>query len=164
MEGYDKIFQERLNSLVAHKLPFFRAISYRIVNSVEDADDAVPGAMIKAWKFRWLLRKPESTEGYIARIVVRESYNILRRRAKEQKLAEEYEMPVPNESELLKKLDHAIAQLPALYRETVHIALLSGVPSEEAARMLKCSTNTLYQRIHKAKALLKNNLEDDKNE
>ncbi len=65
---------------------------------------------------------------------------------------------------MLARLDRAIAELPELYRETVHIALLSGLGGEEAAKMLGCSRNTLYQRIHQAKNLLRKRLRRCENE
>ena len=61
-----------------------------------------------------------------------------------------------NENPALSALDDAIAELPELYKETVHIAILSGITIEEAAGILECSSNTLYQRIHKAKQMLRN--------
>ncbi len=59
------------------------------------------------------------------------------------------------------KLESAIAELPEMYRDTIHIALLSGVDTEEASRLLGCPVNTLYQRIHKAKQLLREALKDE---
>lgn len=64
----------------------------------------------------------------------------------------------------LEMLDRAIAELPELYRETVHLAVLSGLSGEDAAKTLGCSANTLYQRIHKAKKLLLNSMRRMKNE
>ena len=58
------------------------------------------------------------------------------------------------EARLLDRLDEAIAHLPKLYRESLSAGVLSGLSPEEAAAMLGCSRNTLYQRIHKAKQLL----------
>ncbi len=79
---------------------------------------------------------------------------MLRKRiCKKCKEADLPETEMQNDS-MLEKLDRAIAELPELYRETVHIAILSGLTGEEAARQLGCSSNTLYQRIHKAKALI----------
>ena len=65
---------------------------------------------------------------------------------------------------LLVRLDSAIDGLQELYRETVHIAVSSGLTGEEAAKQPGCSTNTLYQRIHKAKIQLREAMGRWKNE
>ncbi|MBR3689452.1 MAG: helix-turn-helix domain-containing protein, partial [Lentisphaeria bacterium] len=58
------------------------------------------------------------------------------------------------EASLLDRLDAAVARLPRLYRESLSVGVLSGYAPDEAAAMLGCTRNTLYQRIHKAKQLL----------
>ena len=54
----------------------------------------------------------------------------------------------------MDRLEQAVARLPKLYRESLSLGVLSGYSPDEAAAMLGCSRNTLYQRIHKAKQLL----------
>ena len=58
------------------------------------------------------------------------------------------------EARLMDRLEQAVARLPKLYRESLSLGVLSGYSPDEAAAMLGCSRNTLYQRIHKAKQLL----------
>ena len=66
-----------------------------------------------------------------------------------------FEYPVAEENPALSALDDAINSLPELYKETVHIAILSNLSIEEASGILGCSANTLYQRIHKAKGMIR---------
>ncbi|MEG2076751.1 MAG: sigma factor-like helix-turn-helix DNA-binding protein, partial [Victivallaceae bacterium] len=53
----------------------------------------------------------------------------------------------------------AIMELPEIYRDTVQIGILSGMDSGKAAEILGCSVNAMYQRIHKAKELLRNSMQ-----
>ena len=55
----------------------------------------------------------------------------------------------------MQRLSEAVAELPQLYRDAILIGVLSDFDSGKAAEMLGCTVNTLYQRIHKAKQLLK---------
>ena len=55
----------------------------------------------------------------------------------------------------MAKLEAAVAGLPELYREAVVWGCLSDLSGREAAERLGCSENTLYQRVFKAKKMLK---------
>ncbi len=152
-------FEESFSRLIDAKLPVFRAISVRIVDTAADADDAIQAALLKAWQRRDSFRGESELAGWVSRIVIRESYDLLRRRVRERKKLAELPAGEADRGReaALRRLDRAIAALPELYRETIHIALLSGVDSDSAAETLGCSVNTLYQRIFKAKRLLKEN-------
>ncbi len=152
--------------LIRSKLGLYRAIAVKIVHSAADADDAVQSALLKAWNRRTSFRSdPAALSGWISRIVVTESYDLLRKKMREQKKLALYRPDGDDtENPALCRLDDAIAALPELYRETIHIAVLSGLNGESAARELGCSANTLYQRIHKAKKLLKEALRRNEDE
>ena len=156
MDDRDGQFEPIFAELIRNKLGLYRAISVGIVNSPADADDAVQAALVKAWNRRGSFRSDcAALSGWVSRIVVTESYDLLRRRVRERKKLEGYE-PEENESNpAVEQLDRAVAELPPLYRDTIHIAVLSDLDGESAARELGCSPNTLYQRVHKAKRLLK---------
>ena len=149
-------FEEQINLLIKHKLVYLRSISYRIVNNYDDADDAVQAALVKAWNKQHSFRGEVPLSGWVARIVITESYDVLRKRMRENRKIAVIEPSESNsESDNLRKLDKIVAELPELYREAVHIGIYSRLDGESAARELGCSANTLYQRIHKAKQLIK---------
>ena len=159
------ISEERFDALVRGHIAFFRKLALRILKNRQDADDAVQNALLKGWRRRLLLRNQGRLLAWICRIVVNESYDILRTRQSERKMAaqpqQEQAVRDNGQEEALLRLDAAIANLPKLYRDTVHVAILSGIGAVEAASMLGCSVNTLYQRIHKAKQLLREALKDE---
>ena len=158
--------EAQFDALVRGHLALFRKLALRILKNREDADDAVQNALLKGWRRRLFLRNKERLVQWIYSIVINESYNILRIRLDDKKLlsSEHPDTSTTNlyeYEEQFQRLDIAIASLPEIYRETVHIALLSGIGMEEAAALLGCSQNTLYQRIHKAKQLLREALKDE---
>lgn len=156
METRDGQFETIFAELIRTRLGLYRSISVGIVNSPADADDAVQAALCKAWRKRFAFRSDfAALSGWVSRIVVTESYDLLRRRMRERKTLEGYEPEENAENPAVALLDRAIAELPPLYREAIHVAVLSGLDGESAARELECSPNTLYQRVHKAKRLLK---------
>jgi RNA polymerase sigma-70 factor (ECF subfamily) len=158
----DRQAEERFAAMIREHLSMFRGLSRRILRVPADVDDAVQNALLKAWRRRGSFREEVKLAHWVARIVINESYELLRKRYRERAGLAEYSReeaadPACQEAQL-RRLEDAIAELPQLYRQTVHIALLSGFDSETAARMLECTPNTLYQRIHKAKELLRRRL------
>lgn len=151
--------------LIRDRLAFYRSVALGIVNTRADADDAVQEALVRAWDRRRSFRGDRAAlAAWVARITVSESYNLLRRRRRQEAVRQEYAPDRQPPDPMLARLDRAIAELPELYRETVHIAILSGLSGEEAAKELGCSRNTLYQRIHQAKNLLRQRLRRSENE
>ena len=155
MESKESFF----NTLIDENIGAWRATAYRILNDPTDTDDAVQEALFKAWKKFGDLREPAKIAGWIYRIVVNESYNILRRRSRrgETELNLDITADKPHrlaDIEGARRLEQAIAALPGIYRETIQLAVLDEVSTEEAGARLGCSPSAVYQRVYKAKSLL----------
>ena len=158
----------RFEAMILEYLPVFRSLSRRILDHPAEVDDAVQSALLKAWRQRHSFRGESQLASWVARIVINTSYDLLRRKQKERRLKSPDcpNQPAPENirEQELQRLDQAIAELPELYRQTVHLAILGGHDTHTAAKMLDCSPNTLYQRIHKAKKLLYEALRNDRPE
>ncbi|MDD4098939.1 MAG: sigma-70 family RNA polymerase sigma factor [Lentisphaeria bacterium] len=156
--------EAQFTAMIREHLPMFRGLAHRILGEPADVDDAVQTALLKAWQRRQTFRKEARLTSWVARIVINESYN-LRRRSRQAAgvCLEDIGTPAPenDREQALRRLDQAISQLPEPYRQTVHIAILGGLDTKTAATMLDCSPNTLYQRIHKAKQLLREALKHE---
>ncbi len=163
MKEKRKIFEE----LIDAELPKLRTAAYCILGNCHDADEAVQNALLKAWQKFDSFRSESKLTGWVYRIAVNEAYEIIRKCEVEKKYAEKYAKELKTEQvrddsgdeEHLSMLRHAITLLPALYREAIVVGMLSDLSSKDAALRLGCSSNTLYQRIHKAKSLLKVKME-----
>ncbi len=157
--------QAVFNGLIDRDLPLLRAAAYRILGNVSDVDDAVQEALLSAWKKFDSFRQSSKLSSWVYRITVNICYDRIRKQKTEQKTLQS--LPEPDSGTdsdsvsalRLRKLTAAIAELPELYREAVTLGCLSGFSGAEAAEMLGCSSNTLYQRIHKAKQILKQKME-----
>ncbi len=153
---HDTIYKDIFAELIKNKLPLLRRVAVNIVNSPADADDVVQNALLRAWDKRGSFSgKTDSLSAWVVKIVISESYNFLRKKQKEENKRKLFSCPSAEKNPALEALDAAITQLPELYRDTIHIALLSNLTIEESSRLLGCSPNTLYQRIHKAKNMLR---------
>jgi RNA polymerase sigma-70 factor (ECF subfamily) len=98
------------------------AIAYGILQSREEAEDAVQDALIKAWKSRWRVRDPEKFPAWLATIARHRAHDIFRRRrtvplsATIHEVIEPSSAAEPNNPELDQQLHSALAALPELHR------------------------------------------------
>ena len=148
------------NECIDRHLPMLRSVAYRIVGNCADADEAIQQSMFAAWRRFDTFRGQSQMSSWIYRITVNESYNILRKRRRESEKIAEYakqagDMESDSDDPQLRRLEKEIGRLPELYRAAIQIGVLTGLDGAVAAERLGCSANTLYQRIFKAKALLR---------
>ncbi len=150
-----------MNVLIETDLPMLRASAYRILGNPFDADEAIQNALLKSWQKLGSFRNEAKLSSWVYRVTLNECFAMLRKRRAEKKVmlrfADEQAAgtdTAPQEGRL-EMLRLAIAGLPELYRDAISTGYLSNLSGEEAAAKLECSVNTLHQRIHKAKQLLK---------
>lgn len=155
--------QDTINVLIDAELPMLRTVAYRVLGNTHDADEAIQNALLKAWKHFERFRNESKLSSWVYRVTLNECFEMLRKRKTELKYLKMYaENPQPNKTvddERLNELRLAIAALPKIYRAALTVGYLSELSTENAAEKLECSVNTLYQRIHKAKQLLKRRME-----
>ena len=156
METREQVFER----LIDGKLGMLRGAAMRILGSSADVEDAVQQALIVAWRKYDAFRGESEFTTWVTRILLNVCYDMVRERVRERDVLADYGESdaaagaASDEESLLDRLDNAIARLPRLYRESLSLGVLSGKSPDEAASILGCSRNTLYQRIHKAKQLL----------
>ena len=163
METREQAFEQ----LIDEKLGLLRGTAMRILGNPADVDDAVQAALMLAWRKFAGYRGQSEFATWVTRILINECYDMVRDRAREQEVLADYGESgnqksggEAEEASLLDRLDEAVARLPKLYRESLSVGVLSGYSPDEAAAMLGCSRNTLYQRIHKAKQLLSQSIRE----
>ena len=162
METKEQVFER----LVDEKLGLLRGTAMRILGNPVDVDDAVQASLMLAWRKYAGYREQAEFTTWVTRILINVCYDMVRDRAREQEVLADYgesgaaSGEAAEEASLLDRLDAAVARLPRLYRESLSVGVLSGYAPDEAAAMLGCSRNTLYQRIHKAKQLLSQSIRE----
>ena len=146
----------QFKQLIDDELPKLRGIAFRILNNADDTDDAVQEALFKAYMRFDSFKNEAALSSWVCRITVNCAYDIFRKRKAEQKALAGYE-PTPDRLDT-SALEEAIADLPEIYRDAIVIGVLSDLDGKAAAQALEISPNTLYQRIFKAKQMLRNTL------
>ncbi|MCK6473375.1 MAG: sigma-70 family RNA polymerase sigma factor [Planctomycetes bacterium] len=143
-------------------------LAYHITGRAEAAEEAVQEAMLRVWTAAATF-KPGNADGWVLRIVARESLKALRTRKKDRKeMAIEREREhAPRETapgedlerdELLVGLRGAIAGLDPAARRLVALYFGAGMTQEEIAQELELSQRGVSYKIDEALAALKRRL------
>src|SRR3989442_11610328 len=95
------------------------AIAFAILQSPEEAEDAVQDSLVKAWKMRWRVRDPEKFPAWLCMIARHRAHDVFRRR-RSVPLSEIPETSEPETANATPALDRqlhaALAALPELHR------------------------------------------------
>lgn len=149
----------------------YRFVASRSGTRQADLDDLVQKTFLEIFKSssKFARRSAVSTWIFgIANNVVRHHNRSEGRRRRLLSLAHSEQLTeqktVAGESQAAKRmaLSSAISGLPEKLREAFCLVYLQGLPGREAAVIIGCREGTLYKRLHQARHLLRDLLEDQR--
>ncbi len=132
-------------------------VSTTILPQLCDREDAVQGAIEKAWRKQGKLRDDRALQAWVIRILINECYTLLRRHRHEvpaDTLPERETAP-----DALPDVYQWFTSLSEKYRLPMVLYYVEGYSVEETARMLKLPQGTLKSRLHRGRLLLKDLLD-----
>ena len=127
-------------------------VSTTILPQLCDREDAVQGAIEKAWRKQGKLRDDRAMCAWVVRILINECYTLLRRRKREiplDTLPEREAAPDANPD-----LYQLFTSLDEKYRLPMVLFYVEGYSVEDCARMLRMPQGTLKSRLHRGRHLL----------
>ena len=145
--------------ILAMRLTLYR-VSYGILASESEREDAVQNAVMKAWQKHGQLRDERLLETWLVRILINECYKI-RRKSGFVISFEDYTADIPSDVKIDNELRDAVFRLPIKLRSVIVLYYIEGYSVEETAYMLKLPQGTVKSRLHKARKLLKTMLDDE---
>ena len=132
-------------------------ISYNILHSQQDAQDAVQQGFLNAWAHR-RAAQPDRVLAWLTRIVINECHNIhrYRKRVSPQERIEQFGTFASPDVDV----STAIAALPEKLRIPFLLKYLSGYSEREIAQVYQVPVSTVKNRLFKARKILKGTLSD----
>ena len=149
-------FSERIRACT----PGLWRISWLILRSGADCDDALQEALLRAWRSLPSLKDEEYFETWLTRILIRESSRILRKRGRR---AEAETAARPEWREESEALRDALAALPDAERIAVGLHYMEGYKHREIAVLLGVPETVVKWRLRSGRKHLKQMLEGDEN-
>ena len=141
--------------------PDLRRFARRACSSGDDAEDAVQIALWQLYRKIGALRTAATFASWLFRIIERECYRLFHARAKLQALDASLDDALRQEPlplALRKDLIAAIARLPEPYRKILILRDIDELTAPEAADQLGISIDAAKSRLHRARALVRDNL------
>lgn len=140
-----------------------------LTQNPQDADDLAQETFMHAYKSLKHFKQESSFYTWLYRVAVNLTLNFLKKKKKEKTRRAFAENVSPEGSrrgsalspeaqslkkEISKKLKEAIDSLPIPYRASFILVVFQGMTHSQAARILRCSENTVSWRMHKARKML----------
>lgn len=157
---------------VARHIPNLREAARRLTGSLDEADDLVQDAVMRAWTFWDRFEPGSNARAWMHRILVNTFINAYRKRRRERELfraaAEETrreQLTVSHVGQqqrdgLGDEVGAALEALPSEFRAVVELVDLKDFSYREVASELGCPIGTVMSRLHRARKQLQGMLSD----
>ena len=129
-------------------------ISYSLLRSEADREDAVQSAIEKGWRKASALRDESKLKSWMVRILINECYTILRRSIRETPM-ETLDEPAVDAANHELNLKDEIMALPELLRLPIVLHYMEGFSINEIASALRCPKGTVLSRMNRGRKLLR---------
>ena len=153
--------QDAFSAVVSRHAPLVWGVCRRILGHRQDAEDAFQATFLVLARRAGSVRWQASIGGWLhtvaQRLAVRLRKQIEQRRIHEREASR---MPPGDVSlrDLAAVVDEELRRLPAKYREPLLLHYLQGATAEAAARQLRLSRTTFYNRLAYGRELLRERL------
>lgn len=157
---------------VARHIRTLREAARRLTGSIDEADDLVQDAVMRAWTFWDRFEPGTNSRAWLHRILVNTFINSYRKRRRERELyraaAEETRREALTVSHLRQaqrdglgdEVGAALSALPSEFRAVVELVDLRDFSYREVASELGCPIGTVMSRLHRARKQLHGLLAD----
>ena len=157
---------------VEHKDAVYRQM-IRACGNREDAEDVLIEALLKAYRHLEQLRDPKAFRGWLAQIGKRVCWQLKQREALmplmqlsvledegKQLTGQEDTEAAVSLRQMKQLLADVLDQLPPAYREAYQLRDIDQLPGEEVARRLGVSLPAMKSRLHRARTMLRQCLDE----
>lgn len=130
-------------------------VSKSILIHDQDCEDAVQGAILKAYDKLGTLKEEQYFKTWLIRILINECYRLKRREYPKVSYEECFEFVKADDKKDYSELYVAIHKLPPRIRVTIVLYYVEGYSVEEIKQILKIPAGTVKSRLSKGRKLLK---------
>ena len=145
----------------------FYLLAYSYTKNEQDALDVVQDSIQKAMTALDKIEKVDSMKSWFYKIVVRTAIDFLRKHKRLQVTDDEtlhYLTPAQEDKYENVDLEHAVTELPQMYREVIILHYFEDLKLTDIASILGINLSTAKSRLYKALKLLKIQLQDTEGE
>ena len=163
IEKASKNHRDAQHQLYKKHAPKMLSICRFYIRDFQQAEEVLLNGFFKIFKQLETFKNEGSFEGWMRKIIVRESISYLRKKKQLEFSAEDmelYEKPILHDSTALdiEEVQLLIDKLPQGYRVVFIMFAIEGYKHSEISRLLKISESTSKSQLHKARKLLQHQI------
>jgi RNA polymerase sigma-70 factor (ECF subfamily) len=160
VERFQRGDDSAFDTLVGRHEEFVYNICLGILNSTDDADDAVQETFLAAYRALKKFRGDSKVSTWLYRIAVRECLDISRRRKRSSSLDEIVNEPSvgdgADDRALAGMVRATLDELPAHYRSALVLRYYGGLSYEEIAEAMGSTPGRVKMMLHRARRAFQN--------
>jgi RNA polymerase sigma factor (sigma-70 family) len=152
-------------ALVRRYGPLVLSVCRRVLDRIQDAEDAFQATFLVLVRKGWSIGNPELLGNWlygVAYRVARKARVRAARRREQERQAEPMVVSDPSDAvswdEMRTALDEELHRLPEKYRQPLVLCYLQGLTNEEAARRLGWPAGSMSYRLGRAREMLRDRL------
>lgn len=162
----DQIYEDLITPIEGR----MKSVVAGLLTDPDDAADAMQNALLYVWKNLRRIHSHPNPHGYILKVCISSSYDVLRRNARRRKrevrTTVEPDIVVRDTASpeytghLLSAIRRGITTLPRQQAQAVLLRLMEDEPFDVIGRALGCSTDTARSHVSKGLARLRQYMSD----
>lgn len=162
----DIMTKEQLGNLIIASEDMMYRVAKTLLRNDADCADAIQEAIVKAFSGLHMLRKDSYGKTWLVRIVINECYAVMRREKRLISLEDASAEGISLQQGVIEEGDYsdlyeAMSRLPKETRLTVTLYYMEGYRIKEIAALMKTTESAVKNRLMRARARLKEELETE---
>lgn len=159
-----KVGSQLNKAIFTDKVLEIQSILYHVSKSIliheQDCEDAVQGAILKAYNKLDTLKKEQYFKTWLVRILINECYSLKSKEHSQVPYEEYFESAKVDDKNDYSELYMAIQNLPERIRITIVLYYVDGYSVKEIKQILGIPTGTVKSRLSKGRKSIKIKLEN----
>ena len=135
-------------------------VAFNYIKSAADADDVTQNVFLKLLKEQKPFESDDHVKNWLIRVTLNECKNLVRSKWWKHEAFEEYAENLSFDNPAQSDLFYAVMALPKKYRVPIYLHYYEEYSTQEIARILKVSKNTVCTQLRRGRELLRESLQE----
>ena len=135
-------------------------VAFNYIKSAADADDVTQNVFLKLLQERKPFESDAHVKNWLIRVTLNECKNLVRSKWWKHESIEAYAENLSFDNPAQSDLFYAVMALPKKYRVPIYLHYYEEYSTQEIARILKVSKNTVCTQLRRGRELLRESLQE----
>ncbi len=135
-------------------------VAFNYIKSAADADDVTQNVFLKLLQERKPFESDAHVKNWLIRVTLNECKNLVRSKWWKHESFEDYAENLSFDNPAQSDLFYAVMALPKKYRVPIYLHYYEEYSTQEIAKILKVSKNTVCTQLRRGRELLRESLQE----